>query len=117
MHLNTFITHKEVRYEIYWTTVYALHILDNFVADLAAGPHNGLDFKWIAKIAAKARFIDVAPKQKDPLLHLFVTKLRGKVYETYAYLLPELAGRPPRCVIKTCYLSNKAKYRSLFDNV
>jgi hypothetical protein len=117
MYVNTYITHKEQRYEIYWTTVYALHILENFVADLDVGAHKGLDFKWIANIARKAMFVGVAPGQKDQLLHLFLTKLRGRVYETYAYLVPELDGRPPRCIVKTCYLSNKEQYRRLFDGV
>ncbi len=114
MHLNTYVTYNNVRYEIYWTTVYAGHVLENFVQDLSGGAHRGLDFRWVATIARKARFVGVAPVQPDPLLHLFVTRLQGRIYETYAYLVPELMGRPPRCVIKTCYLSNKAQYRALF---
>lgn len=43
MHLNTYLTHEGTRYEIYWTSQYAQHVLENYVADANGGLHLGID--------------------------------------------------------------------------
>ena len=114
MHLNTYVTHEGQRFEIYWTTDAATHILKNYVRDQRSGVHHGLDPSMISQLLRRARFIVPLPDDKRPHLHVCLTGRAGKVYETYAYLVPELDNRPPRCVVLTCYLSNKQQYRQLF---
>ena len=114
MHLNTYVTHEEQRYEIYWTTSAATHILKNYVRDQSGGVHHGLDPTIISQLLRRARFIVPLLDDKRPHLHVCLTGRAGKVYETYAYLVPELDHRPPRCVVLTCYRSNKQQYRELF---
>jgi len=111
---NASITYEGTRYEIFWATQYATHVLENFVADRNAGVHKGIDHKLAAQIARKSTYILLEEVKPEPYLHVFLAKLQGKVYETYAYLVPELDGKPPRCVIKTCFVSNKQQYRELF---
>ena len=111
---NASITHENTKYEIFWSTQYAAHILENYVNDRDGGVHKGLDHKLVALVARNSIYILPEEARPEPYLHVFLAKLQGKVYETYAYLVPELDGKPPRCVIKTCYVSNKQQYRSLF---
>ena len=114
MHLNTYVTHDGQRYEIYWTTTAATHVLKNFLRDQSGGIHHGLDHTAIAQLLRRARYIVPLPDDSRPFLHVCLTGRAGKVYETYAYLVPELDQRPPRCVVITCYASNKQQYRALF---
>lgn len=88
--------------------------MESYIDDRDGGVHKGLNHKLVAKIARNSLYILLEIVKPEPYLHVFLAKLRGKVYETYAYLVPELDGRPPRCVIKTCYVSNKEQYRTLF---
>jgi hypothetical protein len=111
---NTYVTHEGVRYEIFWSTQYAAHILENYIADRDGGVHRGLDHKLVAQIVRKAIYILPEEVKPELYLHVFLAKMQGKVYEAYVYLVPELDGKPARCVIKTCYVSNKHKYRDLF---
>ena len=57
MHLNTYVTHEEQRYEIYWTTSAATHILKNYVRDQSGGVHHGLDPAIISQLLRRTRFI------------------------------------------------------------
>jgi hypothetical protein len=111
---NASVKHGDTSYEIFWATQYATHILDNYVADSNGGVHKGLDHKLVAQIVRKSIYILPEDVKPEPYLHVFLAKLQGKVYESYVYLVPELDGRPPRCVIKSCFVSNKQKYRDLF---
>jgi RNA polymerase sigma factor (sigma-70 family) len=104
------------RYEIYWTTEAAKHILQNYVKDLGGGVHQGIDHTLVAKLVKTARFVVPLPEDPRPLYHVCLTGYRGKVYETYVYLVPELDQRPPRCVIVSSYVSNKQQYRHLFNS-
>ena len=114
MHLNTYLAHEGIRYEIYWTTQAAQHILENYVADQLGGVHQGLDHRTVSQLLRRARYI--LPMHNDTRADLYVclTGRAGQVYETYVYLVSEPAGRPPRCVVVSCYLSNKQAYRELF---
>ncbi|HET9505504.1 MAG TPA: hypothetical protein VFO93_18315 [Hymenobacter sp.] len=116
MHLNTYVTHQGQRYEIYWTTQAAQHVLENYVADLAGGVHQRLDHRTVAQLLRRARYVIPVSSDPRPYYHVFLTGRAGRVYETYVYLVPELDGRPARCVAVTCYLSKKQIYRQLFAN-
>lgn len=115
MHLNTYLTHEGTRYEIYWTTQAAQHILENYVADQTGGVHQGLDHRTVAQLLRRARYI--LPMRNDARIDLYVclTGRTGQVYETYVYLVSEPADHPPRCVVVSCYRSNKQAYRELFS--
>ena len=115
-HSNTYVTHEGQRYEIYWTSNAAKHVLDNYVADLVSGPHHGLDHCEISQLLRRARFVVAGSEFEDarPYYHLFITGRKSQVFETYVYLVPELDGKPRRCVVVSSYKSNKQQYRSLF---
>jgi len=115
MHLNTHVTLDNQRYEIYWTTEAAQHVLDNYVKDRDGGVHKGLSHSLVSQLLRKALYILPLSEDKRPYVHVCLTKAQGKVYESYAYFVPELDHRPRRCVVITCYVSNKQHYRSLFD--
>jgi RNA polymerase sigma factor (sigma-70 family) len=104
------------RYEIYWTTEAAKHVLENYVKDSNGGVHQGIDHTLISKLLKTARFVVALHEDPRPLYHICLTGYKGKVYETYVYLVPELDHRPPRCVIVSSYVSNKQHYRDLFNN-
>jgi len=114
MHLNTYLTYEQRRYEIYWTTQAAQHVLKNYLADLTGGAHQGLDHRSVSQLLRRTRFIVAVPDDSRPDLYVCLTGRGGQVYETYVYLVTEPAERPPRCVVVTCYRSNKQAYRSLF---
>lgn len=114
MHQNTYVTYLGQRYEIYWTTQAAQHVLENYVADQLSGVHQGLDHRTVAQLLQRARYTVPVLQDVRPDYYVFLTGRHQQVYETYAYLLPELTGRPPRCVVVTCYRSNKQAYRELF---
>jgi len=116
MHLNTYLTHQSQRYEIYWTTQAAQHILENYVADQNGGVHQGLDHRTVSQLLRRARYILPVPDDPRPDLYVCLTGRANQVYETYVYLVAELAGRPARCVVVSCYQSNKQTYRQLFAN-
>jgi RNA polymerase sigma factor (sigma-70 family) len=116
-HLNTRMKDQNgQRYEIYWTTEAAKHVLDNYIKDLGGGVHQDIDHTLVAKLLKTARYVVAFPDDPRPLYHVCLTGYRGKVYETYVYLVPELDHRPPRCVIVSSYVNNKQHYRDLFNN-
>lgn len=116
MHLNTYITHESRRYEIYWTTQAAQHVLDSYVADMTGGVHQGINHRTVAQLLRRARYIVALLEDVRPHFYVCLTGRAGKVYETYVYLVPELDQRPPRCVVVSCYASNKQAYRDLFTS-
>ena len=115
-HSNTYIKYEGERYEIYWTSNAAKHVLDNYVTDLVNGPHHGLDHCEISQLLRRARYVIPGPVFQDarPYIHAFLTGRKSQVFETYVYLVPELDGTPRRCVVVSSYKSNKSQYRSLF---
>jgi hypothetical protein len=115
MHLNTYITHEGQRYEIYWTTPAAAHVMRNYISDQFSGVHKDIDHGAVSQLLRRARFIVPLPEDPRPHLHVCLTGRAEKVYETYVYLVPELDHRPARCVVMTCYMTNKQQYRQLFD--
>ena len=108
---NTYITHEGQRYSVYWTSEYAQHVLENF-----ADPGHGVDHTTISRILQRARYIipKVGRGRRRPYLHTCLTVYQGVVYESYVYLVPELAPWPARCVVLTCYKSRNPDYLSLF---
>jgi len=114
MHQNTYLTHLGQRYEIYWTTQAAQHILENYVTDQTGGVHRGLDHRMVAQLLKRARYVIPVSSDPRPYYHVFLTGRTGQVYETYVYLVPELDARPARCVVVTCYQSNKQICRQSF---
>ena len=101
---NTAIKHEGARYEIYWTTMYAKHVLDNY-----AKPTHGVKHSEISRLLKHAGY--VAPLEaRRPHLHRFVTEYQGTCYETYALLLPATATYPARCVVITCYKSGNLRH-------
>jgi hypothetical protein len=114
MHQNTYVTHLGQRYEIYWTTQAAQHILENYVADQISGVHQGLDHRTVSQLLRRARYTVQVLNTARSDYYVFLTGRNRQVYETYVYLMPELTGQPPRCVVVTCYRSNKQAYRELF---
>ena len=108
---NTYITHEGLRYEIYWTSQYAQHVLENYY-----DPDHGVDHTTISRILQRARYI--IPKRgrgrQRPYLHTCLTNYQGVVYESYVFLVPELAAWPARCVVLTCYKSKNPEYQALF---
>lgn len=108
---NTYMTHEGQRYEIYWTSQYAQHVMQNY-----ADPGHGVTHTQIAQIIRRARFI--FPKQgrgrPRPYYYVCLSAYEGELYESYVYLLPELGGYPARCVVVTCYKCRRPEYISLF---
>jgi hypothetical protein len=108
---NTYVTHEERRYEIYWTSQYAEHVMQNY-----ADPRHGVTHTQIAQIIRRARFI--FPLQgrgrPRPYYHICLSAYQGELYESYVYLLPELAGSPARCIVVTCYKCQRPEYIALF---
>ena len=108
---NTYVTHEGQRYEIYWTSQYAQHVLENF-----ADPDHGVDHTTISRILQRARHIipKVGRGRRRPYLHICLTIYQGVVYESYVFLVPELPPWPARCVVLTCYKSRDPDYLELF---
>lgn len=75
------------------------------------GVHHGLDHRMVSQLLRRARYIIPVSSEPRPYYHVCLTGRAGHVYETYVYLVPELDARPARCVIVTCYQSNKQIYR------
>lgn len=86
------------------------------MADQMGGVHQGLDHRMVSQLLRRARYVIPVSSDPRPYYHVFLTGRAGRVYETYGYLVPELDARPARCVVVTCYLSNKQIYRQLFAN-
>ena len=114
MHLNTYLTHQSQRFEIYWTTQAAQHVLENYLTDQSGGVHQGIDHRMVSQLLQRARYVIRVTSDPRPYYHVCLTGRAGQVYETYVYLVPELDARPARCVVVTCYRSNKQIYRQLF---
>lgn len=112
-HLNTYITHEGQRYDIYWTSQYAQHVLENYT-----DPNHGVTHTEISRIVQRARYI-FPPMQgrgrERPNLYVCLSALGGQLYESYVYLLPELQGYPARCVVVTCYKCRRPEYLALFS--
>ena len=115
MHQNTYITHQGQRHEIYCTTQAAQHVLRNFVDDQNGGVHHGIDHLVVSQLLRRARYIVPLLADPRPDLHVCLTGRGGKVFETYVYLVAEPASHPLRCVVISCYESNKSAYRALFN--
>ena len=116
MHLNTYLTHQSQRFEIYWTTQAAQHILENYLTDQGGGVHQGIDHRLVSQLLRRARYVLPMLDDRRPALYVCLTGRDSRIYETYVYLVAELAGRPARCVVVSCYQSNKQNYRQLFSN-
>jgi hypothetical protein len=110
-YLNSYLTHEGKRYDIYWTSQYAQHVLENY-----RDPLHGVTHTEIARIIRRARFI--FPKQgrgrQRADLHVCLSALGGELYESYVLLLPELNDYPARCVVITCYKCRRPDYIALF---
>lgn len=111
MYLNSYITHNDQQYAIYWTSQWAQHVLENYT-----DPGHGVDHTTISRILKRAR--SIVPKSgrglRRPYVHVCLTSYQGLVYETYVHLVPELDGWPARCVVITCYKSTRPEYWALF---
>lgn len=109
-HLNTTITHDGVKYGVYWTTAAAAHVAANY-----ADPTHNVTHYEVVQLLKRARYaVSLEEEKGRPHYYVFLTGRLGYVWETYVYLVPAITGWPPRCVIVTCYKSNKEQYRSLF---
>lgn len=86
MHLNTYLTHEGTRYEIYWTTQAAQHILENYVADQTGGVHQGLDHRMVSQLLKRACY--VIPVSSDPRPYYHISSLVGPgAYTKRMYIL------------------------------
>jgi len=108
MDFNTTIAYAGVRYEVYWTSQYAEHILTNF-----PDPRHGVKHTEIVRILQVAGYVE---KTKKRDFYVFVSEYEGKVFETYAYLIPVSSVRPAHCIIVTCFKSGRL-LRKLAVNV
>lgn len=112
MFLNSYVTHQSIRYGIYWTSLYAQHVLEHY-----SDPGHGVTHTQIVQIIRRARYI--FPKQgrgrPRPYYHVCLSAFQGELYESYVYLLPELDGYPARCVVVTCYKCRRPEYIALFN--
>lgn len=105
MDFNTTISYSGVRYEIYWTSQFAEHVLANFTH-----PSHGVTHTQIVRILKSAGYVEQT-KKKD--LYVFVSEFEDSIYETYAYLIPVSIMRHACCVIVTCYKSGRLKDKLL----
>lgn len=101
MNFNTTISYAGVRYEVYWTSQYAEHILDNFPK-----PDHGVKHTEIVRILNAAGYVE---QTRKPQLYVFVSEYKGEIFETYAYLVSVSPIRPAHCVVVTCYKSGKLR--------
>lgn len=109
-HLNTSVVYESTRYSIYWTSSAAEHVAANYT-----DPVHRVTHTEIVQLLKRARYkVPIQQETGRPNFFVFLTSRAGKVWETYVYLVPPLNGWPARCVIVTCYQSNKQQYRALF---
>jgi hypothetical protein len=101
MEFNTTISYGGIRYEVYWTSRFAEHVLDNY-----ADPNHGVKHTEIVRILNAAGYVEQTPKLG---CYLFVSEYAGIVFETYAYLVPVSPLRPAHCVIVTCFRSGRLR--------
>lgn len=101
MEFNTTISYAGTRYEVYWTSRFAEHVLDNY-----PDPRHEVKHTEIVRILNMAGY--VAPTRK-PNCFVFASEYEGKIYETYAYLIPVSQVRPAHCVIVTCFKSARLR--------
>jgi len=101
MNFNTTISYAGVRYEVYWTSQFAEHVLDNY-----PDSHHGVKHTEIVRILNSAGYVEQTKKQN---CFVFASEYQGSIYETYAYLIPVSQTRPAHCVIVTCFKSARLR--------
>ena len=108
MFTNTTIEYNGQKYEIFWTSQDARHICQNYYA---ADTIHDVHYEEIVTILQQSSFVQEFGKGR----YTFITSYRDKVYETHVYLKPGTNNRPGRCVIKSCYRSNKIEHLRMFS--
>jgi hypothetical protein len=101
MDFNTTIAYAGSRYEVYWTSQFAEHVLTNF-----SDPRHGVKHTEIVRILLAAGYVEETKRRN---VYVFVSEYDGKIFETYAYLSPVTEARPAQCIIVTCYKSSRLR--------
>lgn len=94
MDFNTTIAYAGVRYEVYWTSQYAEHILTNF-----PDPRHGVKHTEIVRILQVAGYVE---KTKKRDFYVFVSEYEGTVFETLCLPRSRFLGKAR--ALRHCYL-------------
>lgn len=82
------------QYEVFWTSQYAKHVLDNFY-----DKEHRINHVEIGQLLANYAHHEWDSKYKC----VFISRFRGTIYNTFAFLQRGTSTRAGRCVVITSY--------------
>lgn len=100
-HKNREIEVAGHRYEIFWTSEYAKHVLDNF-----PDKDHRINHVEIGQLLGAQVYVEHQGNNR----YLFLSYFRSTLYNTFAFLERGTSRRPGRCVVITSFKVGGRKY-------
>ena len=106
---NAILGYEGASYEMFWLSQNARHICQN----LYAGDRlHDLNHEQIVAVLLRYDYVQEFGNAR----YVFISRHEQKVYETHIHLEAGRGRHPGRCVIRSCYRSNKQQYIELYKD-